>query len=128
MPRRLFSFPSPRRSSGSLRLSDLLYPTSRSFTIAAPMIRFQLAPRLQDGAQVAEPALYGDGRREGVRGRRVVAAALVVAEEDHLVAQERSAKRAAEDVARELRLAAAETIRIPGRRRQLVVAPILEGI
>src|SRR5881628_2183974 len=49
MPSRLLSWPRPRRSSGSLRLSLLLYPASRSFTTAAPMIRFQLAPTLHDG-------------------------------------------------------------------------------
>jgi len=55
----LFSRPSPRRSTGSLRDEVSLYPTSRSFTTAAPTIRFQFAPTLHDGLLAAEVSASG---------------------------------------------------------------------
>ena len=57
-----------------------------------------------------------------------LAAALVVREEEQPVALQRTADRAAENVARELGLRPARAVGRPGRRRQLVVAPVVEPV
>src|SRR6185295_16969105 len=59
MPSWLLSVPRPSGSIGSLRLSFLLYPASRSFTTAAPMIRFQLAATLHDGLSAEDTNTSG---------------------------------------------------------------------
>ena len=82
----------------------------------------------QQAAQIALPPRVGHHRREGIGRRRVLPSALVVAEEEQLVLEDRPADRAAERIAREVGLRAARPVRGPRRRRQLVVTQIVEAV
>src|SRR5262245_25551453 len=79
-------------------------------------------------AEIAAAPLVGHNGCERIGGRCLVATALIIGEEEHPVAHEGTAEGAAEDVAREFRLAAAQAVGAPGVCGQPVVAPVFEGV
>ena len=81
-------------------------------------------------AKTASTVAPGVGKygRERIGRRRLLPSPLVIAEEEQLVLHDRPASRAAEDLAVEVRLAAAGSVGRPRRRRQFVVAPIVEAV
>ena len=84
--------------------------------------------RREQTAQIAVAPGVGDDRRERIGRRRLLASTLVVGEEEQLVLHDRPANGAAEDLAVEVRFAAAGPVGRPRRRRQLVVAPVVEAV
>jgi hypothetical protein len=85
-------------------------------------------PAGEQAAQIALAPRQRDHRGERVGRRHLLPRALIVAEEEHLVADDGAAERAAEDVPRKLRLAAARAAGGPRRRRQVVVPPVIERV
>ena len=84
--------------------------------------------RREQAAQIAVAPGVGNHRRERIGRRRLLPSTLVVGEEEQLVLHDRPANGAAEDLAVEVRFAAAGPVGRPRRRRQLVVAPVVEAV